>query len=618
MCGFCGYKNKNENIIDQRQIRAMNDSIIHRGPNDYNIYIDKDVALGHTRLSIIDVKYGTQPMIKEEHKNKYVIVYNGELYNTTKLRNNLISKGYTFSTNCDTEVILTAYIEYGANSILDLNGIYSFVIYDLNKNQLFLCRDRLGIKPLFYTITSNGTFIFSSEIKAILSHNEVKPILDKYGLKELFAIGPAHTPGITYFKNILEIKPGYCGIYKNNKLITYKYWDLKTNENVDSIDTAVSTVHDLVVDATKMQLVSDVGVCSMLSGGLDSSILTKIAKDKLPNLKTFSIDFKGNDKDFISNIYQQTKDSDYIKIIKDYLKTNHKTVLLDNSSSFELLKDSLIARDMPGMADVDTSMLGFCRKIRDNGFKVCLSGETSDEIFGGYPWFYREKLFNYRNGFPWALSENLRSNLLKKGLLKKNEITEYIKEKINIQLKNVKYLDNETEYEKRYRDINYLTVKYFMTTLLERTDRMSMSSSLEVRVPFGDHRIFEYVYNVPVKYKLGLIKGNKDPIEKYLLRKAFEKELPHEIIYRKKSPFPKTYDPIYLKLVEEAVTEILKNKKLKIHQIINCQYIQHLIDTHGTNLKENLFGQLMTYPQTLAYIYQISMWLEIYNIELEI
>lgn len=617
MCGFCGYVNKKESITDDKQIKLMNDTITKRGPNDYNVYINDNVALGHTRLSIIDVTYGKQPMKKIVNDKEYIIVYNGELYNTNELREDLINKGYTFSTKCDTEVVLTSYIEYGANSILNFNGIFAFAIYDLSKNQIFFGRDRLGIKPLFYTKTKSS-FVFSSEIKALLAHKDIKPILDKNGIKELFGIGPSHTPGITYFKNIFEIKPGYCGIFKDFNLTTYKYWDLETKENNDSEREAIEKVHKLLIDATKKQLVSDVGVCTMLSGGLDSSVLTKIAKDNLSDLTTFSIDFEGNDKDFTPSMYQGTKDSDYVKIMKDYLKTNHKTIILDNSYSFNLLKDALIARDMPGMADIDTSILAFCRKIYENGFKVCISGECSDEIFGGYPWYYREHLINHEDGFPWALSENLRNDLLKKGILKDNELFEYIKNVKNDMLKNVKHLDNDDEYQRRYRNVNYLTLKYFMTTLLERTDRMSMASSLEVRVPFSDHRIFEYVYNLPAKLKLGLINGNTEPVEKYILRKAFEKELPEDVVYRKKSPFPKTYDPNYLKLVEQATLEVLNNPKLKIHKIINKDYILELINTHGKNLKENLFGQLMTYPQTLAYIYQISMWLELYNIEIEI
>ncbi len=301
--------------------------------------------------------------------------------------------------------------------------------------------------------------------------------------------------------------------------------------------------------------------------------------------------------------------------MKDYLHTNHKTIKVENTRLFALLNDALIARDMPGMADIDSSMFAFCEKISENGFKVCLSGECSDEIFGGYPWFYKEHLANH-DGFPWALSENLRANLLKKGILKEGTLAEYVESKRQESLKNVKFLDDNDKFENRFRSINYLTIKWFMNTLVERTDRMSMANSLEVRVPFADHRIFEYVYNLPAKMKLGMSKTSL-PTEKYLLRKAFENELPKDIVYRKKSPFPKTYDPNYLSLVEEKMLNIISNKNSKITKIIDLDFVYDMIKIHGENLTENLFGQLMTYPQTLAYLIQIETWLEMYNIEFD-
>lgn len=615
MCGFCGYVNKSNEIENDKCIKKMNSSLKFRGPNAQNVYIDSSTAMGHSRLSIIDVANGTQPMIKNTKDNEFVIVYNGELYNTKELRHDLISKGYTFQTSCDTEVILTSYIEYKYKCVDYLNGIFAFAIYDKKENNVFLARDRLGIKPLFYTITPT-TFIFASELKAILEHPDVTPILDKNGLMELIGLGPAHTPGKTFFKNIYEIMPGYTANFCNFNLKEYKYWDLITKECNDSEEEAISKIHDLVVDATKRQLVSDVGICSMLSGGLDSSVLSKIAKDNIPDLTTFSIDYVGNDDNFISNDYQVSKDSDYVKIMSKFLNTKHKNIIVDNSYLFNVLNDSMIARDVPGMADIDSSMYIFCNKIAENGFRVCLSGECSDEIFGGYPWYYKEHLISH-NGFPWALSENLRDSILKKDILKKNEMREYVENSRLNTLKNVVHLEKNDEYEKRFRNTNYLTIKWFMNTLVERTDRMSMANSLEVRVPFADHRIFEYVYNLPARMKLGISSDNI-PVEKYLLRKAFENELPKDVVYRKKSPFPKTYDPNYLKAVEIATHKILENKNLKIHKIIDIDFVKDMLNIHGENLTENWFGQLMTYPQTLAYLIQISNWLEKYDIQIEI
>lgn len=617
MCGICGYISKEKFVDNDKIIIQMNETLKKRGPNDQNIYIDKNIAFGHSRLSIIDINNGIQPMKRIIDGKEYTIIYNGELYNTDDLRNNLVKKGYTFKTKCDTEVILISYICYGYDCLKFLNGIFAFAIYDKSKNEVFLARDRLGIKPLFFTKTNNE-IVFSSEIKAILKHPNVSPILDKDGLKELLAIGPAHSPGKTFYKNIFEVEPGYFMRIKDFGITLTKYWDLETKPCDDNIDDAILHIKELVIDSCKRQLVSDVGISSMLSGGLDSSILTKISSDNIKNLTTFSINFTGNDEDFVANDYQLTKDSDYVKIMNEYLSINHINVEVDNNYLFTLLTPSLIARDMPGMADIDSSMYAFCDNISKNGFRVCLSGECSDEIFGGYPWFYKEHLISH-DGFPWALSENLRTYILKPGIITDTNLNEYIINQKNNTLKNVTHLEYDDKYQKRYRNINYLTIKWFMMTLVERTDRMSMANSLEVRVPFADHRIFEYVYNLPARYKLGINDFEKDiPIEKYLLRKAFENELPRDVVWRKKSPFPKTYNKMYLKLCEETLSKIISKSSSKILNIINKNYVQDLINTHGKNLKENLFGQLMTYPQTLAYLIQIENWLELYNVNLDI
>lgn len=432
---------------------------------------------------------------------------------------------------------------------------------------------------------------------------------------ELIGLGPAHSPGNTYFKDIYELKAGHYATYSGINFNTYCYWDLKTNPCEDDIYTAISKTKELVTDSLKRQFVSDVPVCSMLSGGLDSSVLTTLAKQENPRLSTFSIDFTGNDTSFVSNTYQPTQDSEFVKIMSEFLNTNHKTIYFKNEDLFNLLKDSMIARDMPGMADVDSSMYAFCKAISDNGFKVCISGECSDEIFGGYPWYYREKLVNYPS-FPWALSDDIRSNMLKTNICKNYDIKDYITESYDNTLRNVE-LNSNNEMENKFRKTNYLTIKWFMNTLIERTDRASTANGLEVRIPFADYRIFEYIYNVPARYKLGLVHNN-EPVEKYLLRKAFEVDLPKEVVYRKKSPFPKTYSTDYLNLVENEIRRVIQDKNSPIHEIINTNYLNNILETKGELLKENWFGQLMTYPQTLAYILQVNMWLNEYNINIEI
>lgn len=603
MCSICGYMQE-KNITENTRILAMKDSMLQKKDSENNIYIYNNIALSNIN----------QLMEKVINSKKYTIVYNGKLYNTNVLKNILITKGYSFENESDTEIILLLYIAFKEEMLKFINGIFAFGIYDEENNSIFIAKDRLGIKPLFYTL-KDDIFAFSSQIKGILASNFITPVMGKEELLELFALGPAHSPGKTYFKDIYELKAGHYAIYKNKKLDIKKYWDLEEKKNFDSDEEIIQNVKFLVTDSTKKQIVSDTEVATMLSGGLDSSIITKLATDDIANLHTYSINYENNDEDFVANSYQQTKDSDFVKVMVKYLNTDHRNIIINDKSLFDNLYKAVIARDMPGMADIDSSMYVFCKEIAEHGEKVILSGECSDEIFGGYPWFYKEHLKNAK-GFPWALSENLRENLIKNSLILKPDISSYISKSKKDTLKDISHISLD-EFENTYKDINYLTIKYFMNTLIERTDRMSMQSSLEVRIPYADYRIFEYVYNIDSKLKLGL-KNNNDVIEKYILKQAFKNDLPTDITNRKKSPFPKTYSKEYLKLLEDKLTQILNNESSRIHELINVDYVRNLIATHGAELNENLFGQLMTYPQTIAFIIQIDYWLTAYNIKIEI
>ncbi|MEG2310584.1 MAG: asparagine synthase (glutamine-hydrolyzing) [Clostridia bacterium] len=595
---FCGYLDfKNEITNDEclkKMFSALSNNNIHQ-----DIYLSNHVALSQS----LDIY----------HINNYYILFNGELYNKEDIKSELSKSNYNVNLKQDNEIVLLTYLEYGEKCVKYFNGVFSFVIYNAYDKSLFMATDRLGIKPLYYTM--NNSFIFATKISAILKHFDVKAILDKTGLMELIGLGPAHTPGSTYFKDIFILKPGFIATFKNNKFTTTQYWDLKAQESFDDENEAIKQIHDLVLDATTKQI--NLGCSSsMLSGGLDSSILCKIANDISPTLSTYSIDYVDSEKNFIANDYQMTKDSEYIKIMKDYINSNHKTAIIDNTLLFNLLDEALLARDMPGMADIDSSMLALCKFIRNDGCTSCLSGECSDEIFGGYPWFYKEKNMS-NDGFLWAMSNTLRSNIVKKGILQDTELIKYIIDSKNNTLKDVVHLDIEDKFERQFRDTCYLTIKWFMNTLIERTQSLSSICSLNVRMPFADYRIFEYVYNLSAKMKLNISKTSL-PIEKFLLRKAFENELPYDIVYRKKSPFPKTYDPIYLNLVESKMQEILNDKNSKLSQIIDFDFVESILNVHGENLTQNWFGQLMTYPQTLAYLIQIDKWLTYYNIEIKL
>ena len=590
----------------------MASTLTDKSPDTINVYVNKNIALGHTRVSTKKFKYITQPITRTINGNTYTIVYNGEIYNYDEVKEELIEKGYNFLTNSDAELVLLSYIEFGKDSLNMLNGIYAYAILDNNK--VFIARDRLGIKPLFYY--NNDLFVFASEIKSILKHESVSARIGKNELCEIFGLGPAHTPGKTFFKDIYEILPGHYGIFEDGLLTTYKYWDLETKPIDDDITESISKVRNLVTSSLKRQIISGVPICSMLSGGLDSSILAYLASNEIENLATFSIDFEGNQENFTGSDYQPTRDSDYVKIMQDVINSKHTNLYFSTEDIITNLKDSMIVRDMPGMADVDSSMLVFCKKIKACGYDVAISGECSDEIFGGYPWYYKEHLIDSTN-FPWSRSTETRKNIINNELVSCEYLENYINDAYNNTCANVVY-NNENHTENIFRKTCYATIKWFMNTLIERTDRMSMVSGLDVRIPFADYRTFEYVYNVLAKYKLGLVEGNNVPIEKYLLRKAFENDLPESIVFRKKSPFPKTYDPKYTNMLESQIKEIINSSTSPILQLINVRYLYEILNTHGENLKENWFGQLMTYPQTLAYLIQVNMWLEEYNIEIEI
>ncbi len=615
MCGFVGFVNLKHNISNNKDILInMTRTLSKRGPDEENFYFNEHIQLGHRRLTIIDAENGHQPMQATYHNNTYTIVYNGQLYNANDIKKDLITAGYSFNGYCDTEVILKAFIHYGSDIIKEFNGIFSFAIWDENKQELFLARDHFGIKPLYYTIVDEN-LIFASEVKALIKHPLVELKLDRTGISELLGIGPAHTPGTSIFKDIYEIKPAHFGIYNQSGLHLEEYWKLESKPHTDNFEDTCNNVHTLLEDAIKRQLVSDVPLCAMLSGGLDSSIITAYIsnyyrKNNLPKLDTYSVDYVDNDKNFVKSDFQPNSDSYYINIMLEAFDTNHHEIVIDTPELAKALEDAMIARDFPGMADVDSSMLLFCKNIR-KGATVAVSGECSDEIFAGYPWFFREDALK-SNTFPWSIALDERQNLLNTELSKQINLKEYIDFRYKESLSNVEILDCDSVETAEKRKISYLTLNWFMQTLLDRSDRMSMYNGLELRVPFCDYRLVEYMWNVP--WEMKALNGR----EKGLLRYVVRDLLPNEIINRKKSPYPKTHNPTYLNTVKEMLTNIMKNPNAPINDLLNRQYILEILETNGTAFSRPWFGQLMTGPQLMAYLCQVNMWLKKYQPKIEI
>lgn len=613
MCGISGFCNFHDEYTRDREkwmrtLVNMRQAIAHRGSDQTGEYLDSNVGLAHTRLSIRDVSGGVQPMCRRAGDADYVIVYNGEIYNTDEIVPELKKKGYIFQTTGDTEAILYSYMEYGLECASMLNGIFAFAVWDGRKKCLALCRDRFGVKPLFYTL-QDGLLVFGSEIKALFQHPKVIPRADENSFREIFAIGPARTSGNGVFQDILEVQPGSFLLFSQEGAEKHRYWTLTAKPHTDDYKETVETVSFLVRDAIRRQMVSDVPVCSFLSGGLDSSIITAAASEFMEanggTLNTFSFDFAANDRFFHPSRFQPARDRPYVDMLLPHLSVCHTYLECDDACLADLLPDAVCAKDLPGMTDVDASLMYFCSLVKTQN-KVALTGECADEVFGGYPWFYRKDLL-HADGFPWSYDISDRTSMLRDDAVKTLNLADYARQRYEDSLKAVPYLPGENAEEKRRREVSYLNLCWFMQTLLDRMDRASMSCGLEARVPFADHRIVEYLYNVPWNMKY------RDGMEKALLRDACVGLLPPEVLYRKKSPYPKTYNPAYEEILSRRLKKILEDRSAPINRFLDKEKTERFL-LSPQNYGKPWFGQLMAGPQMIAYMLQVNYWMEKYQI----
>lgn len=614
MCGIAGWLDKHSDLSEKQVIIGkMCDCLKSRGPDDEGVFISsrKDVCLMHRRLAVIDPLNGHQPMSRCFGGYNYTIAYNGELYNVPELKEELLALGCRFETNCDTEVLLYCYIYFGEECVDKLNGIYAFTIWDEKNRSLFAVRDRVGVKPFFYYEYSGG-LIFASEIKALLKNPLVKPVVDEDGLCDIFFLGPARTPGFGIFKNVKELLPGECMTYKNNILKKRMYFTIKAKPHTDNREETIIKTRELLQDSINRQLVSDVPLCCFLSGGLDSSIISTTASKYYKRfnkgrLNTYSVDYKDNGKYFKKSLFQPNSDSDYIGLMSEFIDSRHHSVVLSNDDLYYALFDSVKSRDLMPMADVDSSLLLFCREVKKN-FTVALSGECADELFGGYPWYHNKDIL-FEQCFPWSRSSDIRRSILKKGILPKGE--EYSAQRYSDTIRSADKLSSDSPLEARMREMFILNYYWFMQCLLERKDRASMYSGIEVRVPFCDYRIVEYAYNMP--WELKALDGR----EKGILRTAFDGIMPDEIVWRKKSPYPKTHNPIYMEKVSKGALNVLSKKDSPISHLIDMDGVNEIIE-RPDNISSPWYGQLMRAPQILAYIIQLDFWAREYNIEFEV
>ena len=608
MCGIGGFVDYER---DARRggpiLHGMKRTLTPRGPDAEGTYFDEDAALVHRRLIVIDPEGGKQPMHSPDRNT--IIIYNGELYNTPELRTELMSRGHEFVGHSDTEVLLHAYLEWKTDAFARLNGIFAFAIWEKRERRLTLCRDRLGVKPLFFAPIRNG-LTFGSTIDTVLCHPEIEPALDEDGLRTLLLLGPARPPESGVFRQIKSLLPGHFAVLTPENFTDHVYWQLEAHEHEDDLPTTIERTHTLICDAARRQLVSDVPLACFLSGGLDSSILSMLAaKDyaaRGETLHTWSVDYRDNDKYFTKSIFQPNSDDSYIDQMVDFLGTHHHRVVLEPEALCAALLPATDARALPGMADVDSSLLLFCAAVKRGGTTVCLSGECADELFGGYPWYHREEIL-FEDTFPWSRSVGLRLGLLTPDAVRNGE--EFVRQHYRDTCDRAPKLSSDNKKAARMREMFVLNLDWFMATLLDRKDRMSMYSGLEVRVPFCDHRIVEYAYNMPWDFK------SLDGREKGIVRRAFADELPKDIVFRKKSPYPKTFHPVYTRLCADYVRRIFADPNATAASLFDHSAVQKLMQ-RPESLAEPWFGQLMRTPQIFAYIIQLDRWFQHYHVKI--
>lgn len=608
MCGIAGAISFSEDMRNDMKIyEKMQRAMIRRGPDQRGIVLTREAALIHTRLAVIDISGGRQPMSCAFGEKTYTLVYNGELYNTREIRREL-EQDFEFETSSDTEVVLKSYIKWGKACVERFNGIFAFAVYDEAEHCVFLARDRIGVKPLFYYDTGDK-LIFASELPVLMEHPDISHEIDETGVSELILMAPGRTPGCGVIRGVKEIMPGWRGFYSERGLKLEEYWRLRAYELNETFEQTAEHVRELLLDSIRRQLVSDVPVCTFLSGGLDSSLISSVAASEMKKqgkkLSTFSVDYHDNDKYFRKSHFQPNSDPEYIECMAEYLGTDHHWIVVDTPELIDALDEAVEARGLPGMADVDASMLLLCREIKKHG-TVALSGECADEIFGGYPW-YRDKDIRMTDGFPWAQSTSYRRSFLGDAYRNRIDADDYVYSAYRRTADDTLKLKTDSDLESRMREMTQLNFNWFMQNLLDRKDRMSMYSGLEVRVPFCDYRIAEYLYNVRWEYK------DWQGQEKGLLREAMSDWLPEKVLRRKKSPYPKTHNPAFLEAVTSRLREIMDDKCSTLTELVSRQALERLL-THVDHVQ--WYGQLMNLPQTIAFFIQLDYWMRKFKIQL--
>ena len=595
MCGIFYKSNFYTKTNEERFIKACN-LLNHRGPDDYGFLFNKEHSFGHKRLAIRDVLNAKQPMsILNDH-----LIYNGEIYNQNELEKKLDTP---LEWNSDTLLLLKLMMKYKENILKDINGIFAFVYTHMD--EVWVARDMFGVKPLYYTFYDRD-IIVSSELKSILEYTG-KRVVNKEGLCELLGMGPSHSQAKTVFKDIYELRPGhYLKFKKNCPIEDHVYYQLEAKEHKLNYEETKKKVRFLLDRAIERQMVSDVDLSTFLSGGLDSSIISTIVAMNKDSLDTYSISYENSE--FKENAFERSRDSDFTHLVSDAIHSIQHDVMIDNKSLVEGLRQAVLIRDVPGMTDIDSSMYFLAKNIRQK-HRLGLSGECADEIFGGYPWFYEKK--RKLTTFPWIRNLDYKESLLNDKYRNLLNLKQYVMNEFDMAIKETPILKTDSKTTIRERQLSYINMKYFMTNLLDRKDRLTMAASIEVRVPFCDKDLVDFLYNVPFKYKY------KSKTEKKLLRDAYKGTVIDEVIDRKKSPYPKSNSSDYHNEVVRLLKEVLEDKSSILYEIFDIDKINEILNS-TEELEVPWYGQLMRKTAFLAYLYQIDYWFKTYKIQLEI
>ncbi|GGY00383.1 asparagine synthase (glutamine-hydrolyzing) [Streptomyces hiroshimensis] len=618
MCGITGWISYDRDLTTARgTLEAMTQTMACRGPDAGGTWFDTHAALGHRRLAVIDIEGGAQPMrVERDGRTVLVTTYSGEVYNYRELRAELETRGHAFRTSSDTEVVLHAYLEWGEDFTERLNGMYAFALWDPRTEELLLVRDRMGIKPLYYHPTPHGV-LFGSEPKAILAHPAVRAAVDAEGLAELVAF--TKTPGHALYKGMYELPPGHTARIRRSGLTLRRYWALEAREHTDDLGTTVRHVRDLLDDIVGRQLIADVPLCTLLSGGLDSSAITALAAKGLAGagagpVRSFSVDFTGHTENFRPDPLRPTPDGPYAHALAAHVSSHHSDIVLDTADLMaKANRDAVLtARDMPisGFGDGDVSLYLLFKAIREQS-TVALSGESADEVFGGYAWFHNPDHV-HADTFPWVAAgaadrfagehSGGRAALLDRGLLAKLDLAGHQDARYREALAEVPRLPGESGLERRMREIGYLHLTRFVQLLLDRKDRASMAVGLEVRVPFCDHRLVEYVFNTPWAMK------TFDGREKSLLRAATRDLLPGIVADRVKSPYPSIQDPRYAAALRAELSRVLADKDAPVRPLLDTAAVaDSLADDAGESFRS-----------ATELVLNLDTWLRMHDTALEL